>query len=553
MDTVKRRIVTGAVLVPLVIAGVGVGSAAGGADDPGAIGPSDAYSCAVNRDLTPIGATFLGRYTASGAPSGETAAEIVAYGKRRLYVLNYQSIDVVDVSDAANPTKVTSLALPADPTSVAVSGDLVVASVPAANRTDNGSVHFFWKHSPIGSVPVGALPDMVTFTPNGELLLVANEGEPNSYGEADSVDPEGSITVLDVPNVVNRLRRSRPVRARDVRTLGFAAFNTGGSRASQLPAGVRIFGPGATVAQDLEPEYITVSDDNRWAWVTLQENNAIAKIDLRRLRIASIAALGTLDHSLPGNGLDASDKDSAITIRNWPIQGMFLPDGAANVKIRGERYVLTANEGDVREYVGIVPAGSDESKRGASGADTSLFPDAATNSLLGRLKFTMVSPASLNGSNKATTLYSYGTRSFSIRNADGGLVWDSGDDFECIISELLPERFNSSNSSDTFDDRSDDKGPEPESVVVGSHRSRKYAFVGLERIGGVMVYDITNPAAPEFERYLTTREFGGASVGPDSGPEGMVFVPASKSPTKRPLLMYGNETTGTVAIWELSL
>lgn len=549
----RRRIVTGAVLVPLVIAGVGIGAAPGGAAPSGVITPSDTYSCEVNRDLTPIGATFLGRYSATGAPSGETAAEIVAYSKRRLYVLNYQSIDVVDVRNPSSPVKVTSLALPADPTSVAVYDDLVAASVPAANKTDRGAVHFFWKLSPIGSVEVGALPDMVTFTDNGMRLLVANEGEPNSYGEADSVDPEGSVTVIEVPGVVSRLRRARPVRARDVRTLGFTAFNAGGSRASELPGGVRIFGPGSTVAQDLEPEYITVSEDNRWAWVTLQENNAVAKINLRRMRVDSIAALGTVDHSLPGNGLDASDKDSAITIRNWPIQGMFLPDGAANVKIRGRRYVLTANEGDAREWPGIVPAGSDESKRGASAADTALFPDAATNSLLGRLKFTMVAPATLNGSSKATSLFSYGTRSFSIRTADGALVWDSGDDIECIMSEVLPERFNSSNSSDTFDDRSDDKGPEPESVVVGRHGSRKYAFVGLERIGGVVVYDITNPEAPEFERYLTTREFGGASVGPDSGPEGMTFVQASKSPTKRPLLMYGNETTGTVAIWELSL
>ena len=550
----KTRLIGGAILTSVVAASAGVGlagTAATGARPAVPVIPKDGYSCDVNRAADPIGATFLGRYSATGAPGGETAAEIVAYSNRTMYVMNYQAIDVVDMRDPSNPTKITSLPLPSDPTSVAAYKDLVAVAVPATNKTDRGHVYLFRKLQLVGTVEVGALPDMVTFTPNGHHILVANEGEPNSYGLIDSVDPEGSVSVIDVHHTLERLKKNRSLRAKDVRTIGFADFNVGGTRNGELPAGVRIFGPGSSVAQDLEPEYITVSKDNKWAWVTLQENNAVAKIDLRKGRVASIAALGTLDHSLPGNGLDASDKDSAINIQNWPVQGMFLPDGIANVKIHGEQLFLTANEGDVREWPGILPLASDESKRAKSGADTTLFPDAATDAKLGRLKITLAAPATLNGSNKATTLFSYGTRSFSIRSAQGDLVWDSGDDIECIISTELPASFNASNSSDTFDDRSDDKGPEPESVVVGSMHGRKYAFVGLERIGGVVVYDITNPRAPEFERYLTTRTFGGASVGPDSGPEGMVFVPAGKSPTKKPLVIYGNETTGTVAIWQI--
>ncbi|MCB0954987.1 MAG: choice-of-anchor I family protein [Ilumatobacteraceae bacterium] len=491
--------------------------------------------------------TYLGRYTVGGLPSGETAAEIVAQEGARLYVMNVASLDIVNIGDPTNPVRIATITLPNDPTSVAVKNGLVAVAVPAAVDTDPGQVLFFKGTRQVGAVQVGSLPDMVTFTPDGSLLLVANEGQPNSYGQPDSVDPEGSVSIIATAPFRGADRRRHHHAEPRVTTVGFADFNAGGRRSGELPADVRISGPGASVAQDLEPEYITVSDDGRWAWVSLQENNAIAKIDVRRGRVERIIALGYSDHSLPGFGIDASDKDNAINIANWPVKGMYMPDGVANYRVGGETFVLTANEGDAREYDGM-PGGADV-QRAKDVADLSLFPEAASNAALARLNVTTVAPATVGPDGKLTSLYSLGSRSFSIRTANGDLVWDSGDDFECLTADLYPATFNASNSNDTFDNRSDDKGPEPESVVVGKVGRRTYAFIALERIGGVMVYDITDPHAPTFVQHLMTRTFGGAEVGPDSGPEGLVFVPAAKSPTHQAMVIYGNEVTGTAVLW----
>ncbi len=500
---------------------------------------------------------FIGRFSAGALPSGQTAAEIVAYEQNTLYVMSLGAVDVVDITDPAAPTRTSTISLPGDPTSVAVDDGLVAISVPAADKTLPGAVLFFAEGVQIGAVEVGALPDMVTITPDGKRLLVANEAEPNSYGAPGSVDPEGSISIIELKELrksakeVGKTRGGKPAQIPEVVTISFSDFNIGGSRAAELPAGVRLFGPGSSVAQDLEPEYITVADDSKTAWVSLQENNALAILDLKKQRVSSIVALGTNDHSRPGFGIDASDQGGTIDIRNWPVQGMYMPDGIANYEVKGQPYVLTANEGDARDWPGVSSNG-EEARRARSVADLTLFPDASDNTKLGRLNVTPFAPASSGPTGKLTSLYSFGSRSFSIRSADGSLVWDSGDDFECLTASALPTRFNASNSNDTIKNRSDDKGPEPESVVVGSIGKRQYAFVGLERIGGAMVYDITDPAAPAFQQYLTTRTFGGAVVGPDSGPEGMVFIPARQSPTHQPLLVYGNEVTGTVAIWGLT-
>ncbi len=493
---------------------------------------------------------YLGRYSVGATASGQTAAEIIAVDKGTMYVMAPSAIEIVDIADPANPVRQTIIALPGDPTSVAVNDGLVAVSVPAAIKTDPGRVLLFRGIEQVGEVIVGALPDMVVFTPDGKLLAVANEAEPNSYGQVGSVDPEGSISVIETRPFRHKKASKRPIGPQQAATIGFADFNIGGTRNAELPPGVRIFGPGSSIAQDLEPEYITIAKDNQTAWVSLQENNALAEIDLKSTSVRRITDLGTSDHSRPGFGFDASDQGGAIDIRNWPVKGLYQPDGIANYRVRGEQYVLTANEGDARDWVGISSNG-EEMRRAASVADTALFPDAAVNTALGRLNVTPKVPATVNAAGNLTSLYSIGSRSFSIRAADGSLVWDSGDDFECITSTLLPTRFNASNSNDTLKNRSDDKGPEPESVVVGKIDGRHLAFIALERIGGVMVYDITDPTAPTFRQYLTTRAFGGATVGPDSGPEGMVFISESDSPTGEALLVYGNEVTGTVALWGL--
>jgi 2',3'-cyclic-nucleotide 2'-phosphodiesterase / 3'-nucleotidase / 5'-nucleotidase len=511
-----------------------------GAPDPGAALPP-----ASEPSLPTARFELAGRYDTGG---GAATAEISAYDDETLYVTNGFGIDVVDASDPANPVETgflnTAAAGLAEPTSVAARHGLVAVAVPNVTKTSAGVLQVFVDGRKVDTVPVGALPDMVTFSASGGQLLVANEGEPNSYGQPDSVDPVGSVSL--VPTVPYLLHGKVPPKVASAfqklmkavfpaRAAGFEKFNEGQPRHAELPEDVRIFGPGATVAQDLEPEYIT--SDHRNAYVTLQENNAIATVDLVRARVTSIASLGSKDHAEPGAGLDASDRDDGINVQPWPVRGLYMPDAIGSYRAGGATYLVTANEGDARDYDGF---GEEERAK-----DVSDLPETDDNAALGRLTVTTAPPAG-----DTANLYAFGARSFSIWSADGELVFDSGDEIERIVAATNPEWFNSTNDADTFDDRSDNKGPEPEGIAVGAIDGRTYAFVGLERVGGVMVFDITNPTDAVFQQYLTTRVFGTGTLGPDSGPEGLVFIPAADSPTGRAMLAVSHELTGTVALFE---
>ncbi|MGN9785111.1 choice-of-anchor I family protein [Nonomuraea sp. ZG12] len=471
--------------------------------------------------------SFLGRYSAGSV--GTSAAEIPAYdpATRRVFVVNAQAgtVDVLDLRDPRRPRKVTTLATPGA-NSVAVHGRMLAVAQQAEAKTEPGSVAFFDTRTgrKLRQVTVGVLPDMLTFTPDGRQVVVANEGEPSSYCDDQVNDPEGSVSIVDV-------------RRGTVRTADFRAWN---GREDELRAkGVRISGPKASAAQDLEPEYVTVEGDT--AWVTLQENNALAVVDLRRGTVRDIAALGLKDHAAAGNGLDASDKDDKIDIRPHPVKGMYLPDAIADFSSRGRTYLVTANEGDTRDW----DCYTDEVRVKDLKLSSSAFPDAAElqkDTELGRLTVAADSPKDADGAH--TALHVFGTRSLSIRSASGELVWDSGDELERLIARELPEHFNTDNEEDDFDSRSDNKGPEPEGVTVGTIKGRTYAFVGLERVGGVVAYDVTDPRRPRLADYVNTRDG-------DLGPEGLAFVPAHDSPTRRPLLVVGNEVSGTTSTYEI--
>jgi DNA-binding beta-propeller fold protein YncE len=479
-----------------------------------------------------ISATLLATYSTELAdveeevPSGET----VALRDDRMYVTNADdvSLDIVDVSNPAAPRLVRRVDLKAygaAVNSVDVSAkNLIAVAVDAPKKTDPGTVVFLTPGGQvIRTVQVGAGPDMVVFTPRGDRLLVANEGEPDCYGTG-CTDPVGSVSVIDVIPMKPKLT---------VHTIDFGN--------AILPAGVRLFGPGATPAQDLEPEYIAVSDDGTTAWVTLQENNAIARLDLDSLSVSAIFPLGYKDHSLNGNGLDASDRDSVINIQSWGnVLGMYQPDAVAQFQANGRTWLISANEGDARDYNGF----AEEVRARSAGTRVA---DAANNSKLGRLTVTNTPPGG-----DLNNLYVFGARSFSIWNADtGSLAWDSGDQLEQITAARLPTYFNSNNDENSFDNRSDNKGPEPEGVAVGRVGGKTYAFVGLERIGGVVVYDITDPQAPAFQDYLVTRDFTRPVSESDSGPEVVRFVDARISPTGIPMLLVANEISGTVNLWQL--
>lgn len=480
---------------------------------------------------------------------GAESAEIAAYDRGRMFVTNSasRSLDIVDLAQPSEPVLIRRIDLSGyggAVTSVDAKNGIVAVAVPAEPETDPGTVLILDRDGKLlDRATVGALPDMLTFAADGIRLLVANEGQPS---QDYAVDPEGSVSVLWVWPF-------KPFQGRILlqRTIGFRDFDAGRPRHAELPEGVRITGPAASVSQDLEPEYISVAPDLRSAFVTLQENNAIAVIDLLRLRVRSIQALGTKDHSTQGNGLDPSDRDSAIAIQPWPVRGMYQPDGiAAFWSARGLHYV-TANEGDARDY----DAFAEEVRVGSSSyvLDPTAFPDAAAlkaNARLGRLTVSNAS-GDLDGDGDFDEIHLFGARSFSIHAADGRRVYDSGDALEQLTAAALPANFNSNNDENDFDSRSDNKGPEPEGVTVGRIGARTYAFLGLERIGGVAIYDVTDPLSPSFVQYTDNRDFSGASVGPDSGPEGLRFVDAASGPTGRPLLIVSNEISGTVTVYEV--
>ena len=494
--------------------------------------------------------TQAGRYQVSPFAFDAGAAEIVAYDPRlmRLYVVN-SSARTVDVLDIADPDAITRIgqidasAEGASANSVAVSGTTVAVAIEAETKTAPGKVVFYnaSDFTKLGEATVGALPDMVTFTPNGRRVLVANEGEP---ADDYATDPEGSISVIDV---------SRGFQMPDVRSADFSAYN------DQIEAlrerGVRIFGPRASVAQDLELEYIAVADDGETAYVSLQENNAIATVDIENARVTAIHALGEKDFSLAGQGIDPSNSDG-LDIRKVPVFGLYQPDTIAVFTDDDMRYLLTANEGDARDYDGF----SEEADAKDVTLDSQVFPNAAAlqeDSALGDLKITTtLGDADDDGDYEA--LYAYGARSFSIRRAaDAALIYDSADDFEQITGQRYGDGFNADNTSNDGDDRSDNKGPEPEALATGVIDGRRYAFIGLERMSGFMAYDITAVDAPEFVTYINNRDL---DVDPESGragdlgPESIVFISADDSPIDdQPLLAVGNEVSGSTTLYRLHL
>jgi hypothetical protein len=485
----------------------------------------------------------IGGITGSGAeiPAFDPASD-------RLFVVAGSTVEIYSIGATGALTALGNLVPGFTPTaginvlpnSVAVKNGIVaVAYALVDDVTDAqqpGQVSFYnaADGSFLNSVEVGFLPDMVTFTPDGTKVLTANEGEPNSYGQADSFDPEGSVSIIDLAG---------GVASATVQTADFTAFNA--QIDTLRDAGVRIFGPGATVAQDLEPEYIAFSGDGTKAYVTLQENNALAIVDIATATVTEIKPLGLKDHSLPGQGLDASDRDGGINIQNWPVFGMYQPDAIASYTVGGQTYYITANEGDARDYDGF----AEEVRVGSSDyiLDPTVFPNAVSlkeQANLGRLTVTNAT-GDTDGDGDFDRIDVFGGRSFSIWDSNGNLVFDSGDQFERITAEQVPAFYNSNGNFANlteFDTRSDNKGPEPEGVVVGVVNGRTYAFIGLERVGDVIVYDVTNPTAPEFIEYINTPE--------DIGVEGLTFIPAGDSPTGKALLVTANEVSNTVAVFE---
>ncbi len=483
----------------------------------------------------------------------KSAAEITAYdpASKHLFLVSAVSSNllVLDLSNVSSPTLKSQISLTnwgATANSVAVYDGLVAVAVESATKTDNGNVVFFDANGNyLNQVQVGALPDMLTFSPNGRYIVVCNEGEPN---DNYTIDPKGSISIIDLINGVNN-----PI----VTNVDFTSFD--GQENLLRSQGIRIFGLNASASKDLEPEYATIDKNSKYAFVTLQENNAVAKIDITNGNIIYLKPLGFKNHNLIGNELDASDKDGKINIQNWPVFGMYQPDGITTVTQNGKTYLITANEGDSRDYSGF----SEEKRVSALNLDPVAFPDAIElkkDANLGRLTVTS-SLGDENNDGFFEKLYVFGSRSFSIWDEELNLVWDSGSEFEKRLAQIYPTYFNTEHTSNSFDTRSDNKGPEPEDVVVAEIDGNTYAFIVLERTGGFFVYNITNPAAPTYVDYFNYRNFNAPfpktptksqleTIG-DLGPESIKFIPADKSPNGQNLIVVANEVSGSVSVFQV--
>ncbi|HIW34352.1 MAG TPA: choice-of-anchor I family protein, partial [Candidatus Paenibacillus intestinavium] len=440
---------------------------------------------------------------------------------KRLYLKDFGIEGVSDITSvAAHPTE-----------------DIIALSVVSKPKTDPGYIVLLTKTGDfITQVKVGALPDMVAFTPDGTKLLSANEGEPS---DDYTVDPEGTISIIDLTTGLDSLT---------AQTLSFEGV--------ELDKNVRV-GSKGTVLQQLEPEYIAVSPDSKRAFVALQENNAVAMVNLETDTIMYVKGLGVKDHSISGNELDAKRDDKTI-IESLPLLGFYMPDAIDTFSVGGKTYILTPNEGDARDYEAYSEEASIEdiadkiqlNAHNYAGYTQKELDQLVADGLLDDMKKTKITLENGLVDGKYEALYSYGGRSFSIFDADTmKLVYDSGSEFERITAEALPTYFNTSNDEISYDKRSGAKGPEPETVVTGVINDVTYAFVALERISGIMVYDLTNPASPEFTTLISSRDYG-EDVKGDVSPEGLRFIPAETSPTGYPLLAATHEVSGTVAVYE---
>lgn len=497
-----------------------------------------------NAGAHPITIVPMGEYRTGMLDEG--AAEIPAFDpvSKRIFVVNGadKAIDILDMSNPDKLSKLGALELATwgkGANSVAVKNGIVAVAVENENKQAPGKAVFFdTEGNFIASVTVGALPDMIKFSPDGRYVLVANEGEPN---DAFTNDPEGSVSLISIAGGVDGLNDA------DVRTVDFKFLND-----AELPYGMRTSNPGtSSVAQDIEPEYIAVSGDSKTAYVSLQENNAVAIIDIETATVKHVAGLGFKDHSV--HAFDASDKDGKINIRTWPVMGMYMPDTIDAIEIGGKDWILIANEGDSRDYDGY----SEETRVGKLTLDPVVFPNADTlqkDENLGRLK-TTTAQGDTDGDGDVDVIYSYGARSFSVLNASGEMVFDSGDAFEQVLAAKYANVFNSSDTENySRDNRSDDKGPEPEGIAAGYVNGVPYAFIGLERQGGFMVYDLSNPANPQFVTYHSDRRFSGnpeADTAGELAPEGMQFVDAKDSPTGNAMLVIASEVSGSTKVYDL--
>ncbi len=517
--------------------------------------PVDVQGSNANIHLTQL-STYDGGYFST------TSAEVPpAYDRRerRLYYINKarRSIDVLDIDDPGHLHRDKTFDLgPAalGAQAVAFRSGVLATAFSGPTKSSDGVVSFVDRDGRPQAPPalVGPQPTMLVFTPDARKLLVPGRGEAS---DDYSADPQGTITIL-------HWCEHFPCSSVGTKRIDFSAFD--GRRSELVSRGVRLHGPHASVAQDMEPESITVSANSRTAWVTLQRNNALAVLDLTAERVIDILPLGYKNNALPGMGLDASDVDGRIRIKPWHLRSFYEPDYLEAFTAGADTFLVTANEGDPRDFSGY----TEVARFGDLPLDRAAFPNGARLQLpqnLGRLQVSRVDGIGRGG--RFVNAYAFGGRSLAVWTTRGELIADTGDSFERIIAAAVPAFFNAPDDSNQSDRTSQGRGAEPEPLTVGTIAGRTYAFVGFERLGGVMVYDITDPRSPQFQQYINNRNFAvdpatvctkdmpkspACAAAGDLSVEGVLFIPASDNKLGVPLLIASHETSDTVTVFRIN-
>ena len=440
-------------------------------------------------------------WTHTHAGTGGYLSEIVAFDEKTstLWVAGVSAVDVLDARTGSFLQRIDTTAWGAI-NSVAIHNGVAAFAIESGVRTDPGVVKLFDTGTRgllagTNSFTVGALPDMLTFTKDGSKLLVANEGTPTygprladsgghrNYGPA-TLDPVGSVSVIDM---ASRTTIGSPTLAGVPQTGTHIRTNTG---------------------MDFEPEYIAVNAAGTKAYVSLQEANAMGVLNLSTMSFEKVIGLGAKDFSTPGNQIDPLNNGTASLV---PVnaKGLYLPDGIQAYEVAGKTFVVMANEGDFRE---------DDADRSAASSFGGVAP---VNNL-------RVS----NTDSSVGNLFAAGARSFSIRDEDGNIVYDSGSilDAQAIAAGIYD------------DGRSRDKGVEPEGVELMKIGERTYAFVGLERTTktAIAIFDITDPANSSFVRMLVSDL--------DVSPEGL----KGYAMDGHYYLAFSNEVSNTTTVYQLA-
>ena len=503
-----------------------------------------------------LGRLDLSNFSQDSTPGEDgLVAEIsasVSIGKR-LYTITSGGSSLVSLSDwtdPSNPRLMQQLDLIGFfTTSVATFDNLIAIAATPANYDASGiptpesqirfySINAAGTLKELAVVNTGFLTDSIRFSDDGRQLFVANEGQPN----ADySVDPIGSVSIIKIKGKGRDLRFSEA-------EVTFPELNSNG--VEMLGDGIRFSGKtGVTLSfgQDAEPEYLAATDD--YLFVTLQENNAVARINLDTNTVEAYIGLGWVDYSKVSVDLD--DRDGGFNpIPGQGVIGLRMADGIAAWEQGDDVYFITANEGDAREYIGYLDERRDSSLGYAdvpSRLKLIVNGNDPNEALVLSDNLTDNDPSNdftFESGSRTGTPVSFGSRSLSLFDGiTGELLWDSWMTDDIGGNSYNTSLQNIAQFAGIYDDgRSDDKGVEPESVAVLKYGGRRYVVGALERTtagdktgttpdpvtqGGLLViYDVTDVNNVDFVTYQQVSRY----------PEGLEVIKASQSPTSRVLL-----------------